>query len=82
MKYYTTKYALTKGINHVELEIRGTDYAYESRGKSGWFKIQHRPGEYHETEQEAIAAAEAMRVKKLASLHKQIAKLEKMKFGE
>jgi hypothetical protein len=46
-------------------------------------KKYHGEGiEWHRTEAEAIARAEEMRIAKIASLKKQIAKLEKMKFGE
>lgn len=38
--------------------------------------------EWHDTQAEAIAFAEEMRIKKIASLKKQIAKLEKINFNQ
>lgn len=79
--YYLSKYALSNGI-----EARSC--VSERRGDSShdvklsgyywsWFTVGK---EAHETEAAAKAAAESMRLKKIASLKKQIAKLEVMKF--
>ena len=75
MKAYITKYALTKGI----IEIENPEF-YEN-----YIVISHiepiiNPVDWFRTKQEAIHRAEEMRVKKIASLRKQIAKLESMKF--
>lgn len=66
---YVTKYALSRGIQNVEVKIDPADtiihhgYAY------------YRKGDWFLTAEEAIADAEARRVKKIASLEKQITAL-------
>lgn len=74
---FITKYALTRGIRKATLKVDGAGYASERpfsflgfSGKSGWAR----------TKEEAVKQAEAMRKKKIASLKKQIAKLEKLEF--
>lgn len=81
-KYFLTKYALSKGIE--ELSCVSTHPGANGRidvhlyGYSWfWFTVGK---DAHETEAAAKAAAESMRLKKIASLKKQIAKLEAMKF--
>jgi hypothetical protein len=80
MKVWISKYALAQGIYEAEVD------RYED---SQMVTIQHRYGceyfhgegrEWHMTREEAVARAEAMRAKKIASLKKQIAKLEKLVF--
>jgi hypothetical protein len=81
MKAYITKYALTNGIFKTDGEINenypsmfslpGTHHSFFNEGK-----------EWHRTLEGAVARAEEMRVKKIASLKKQIAKLEKMTFDK
>ncbi len=83
MKIYVVKYALTEGIE--ECEGVATEYAngtavtayMRDAGQCGMllFKTQ-----YAITLDDARAKAYAMRDKKIASLKKQIAKLEKMEF--
>lgn len=76
--YYLSKYALSEGVEKVESDDRYS--------KGDWIDLQDRYGFYklgrdiHKVEAEALAAAESMRVKKIASLKKQIAKLEAMTF--
>ena len=75
MKAYITKYALTKGI----IEIENPEF-YEN-----YIVISHiepiiNPVDWFRTKQEAIHRSEEMRVNKIASLMKRIAKLEVMKF--
>lgn len=70
---YIVKYALTQGIQKKEL-IKTSDCLY-SDGKYGYYfekEIAH-------TEAEAIEKAEAMRVKKIESLRKQITNIETLK---
>lgn len=80
MKVWITRYALTKGIIESEVIYCGDDMVRER--KQGCFPIYyHGEGhEWHKTKESAIAKAEEMRKKKIASLKKQIEKLEKMKF--
>lgn len=80
---WTSKFALTSRI--IEIPVRfssnGDEYAYDARpGSNGWtsFKVGR---DIHETYQQAVTAAEQARAKKIASLKKQIAKLEKHDFG-
>lgn len=76
--YYLTRYALTEGIKVVEGEPSDLDADYINIG--GYFGSFKLGGEIFETLPEAVAGAERKRVKKIASLKKQIAKLEKMTF--
>lgn len=80
---WASKFALTSKITQmpVKLSSSSPEYAYDARpGSSGWtsFKIGR---DLHETYQQAVTAAEQARTKKIASLKKQIAKLEKHDFS-
>lgn len=75
---WVTKYALTNGILLEKGEVcnytSGTMFSYGTFG--------HAHGnDWHRTPEAAIARAEEMRKKKIESLKKQIAKLEKMTFA-
>lgn len=91
MKVWIAKYALTKGIYEEELELTSRcvssstlsqeapccEYAFsfcttDGRKLSFW--------DLHFTREEAVAEAEEKRRKRIESLHKQIEKLENMKF--
>jgi hypothetical protein len=77
MNVFITKYALSQGI--IESEARLTSIANMiDAGKRGYF---HK-GEWFTTREEAEANAEHRRAKKIASLKKQIAKLEALSFTE
>lgn len=76
MKAFITKYALTKGIKEADIYQPNDGYAREVGNSYTWY----RSDEWYETREEAIAKAEKMRVKKIASLKKKLAKLEKMRF--
>lgn len=73
---WITKYALSKGIYTDYLKVKG-DSAY---GK--WLNdCFHGEGrEWCRTKESAVKRAEEMRTKRIASLRKQIEKLEKMRF--
>ena len=85
MKVWVTKYAMSgKGVIPCK-EARGTDYdgvivvpAKEAQRTCDWHI--HKP-DWHTTPEAAIARAEEMRTKKIASLKKQIANLEAMTFS-
>lgn len=77
-KVFITKYALTKGILEKEAEIR--DYGYEIAYVKGGFSSYSLGKEAFRTREQAMERAEKMRLKKIASLKKQIEALEKMKF--
>ncbi len=79
-KIFIAKYALTKGIIEKEAEISsyrdGSKYAYV---KGEFFGYNMSKDAFYNYE-DAIQKAEGMRQKKIASLKKQIAKLEKLSF--
>jgi hypothetical protein len=80
-KLWMSKYALVAGVSQVSVGEdygAGDQYIY-IRSRFASYKIGR---DLWLTKAEALKAAEAMRLKKIASLRKQIAKLEKMSFGE
>lgn len=82
MKYYVTKYALgSKGtIETIDCEKAKYIDGYVRQTGGYWgssFKVGR---DAHETVDMAMRAADAARLKKIASLKKQIAALEKMVF--
>ena len=85
MKVWVTKYAMSgKGVIPCE-EARTTSYAdmiaiHARDGQRNCDWHIHKP-DWHTTPEAAIARAEEMRTKKIASLKKQIAKLEAMTFS-
>jgi uncharacterized protein involved in outer membrane biogenesis len=83
MKVWITKYALTNGIEQYD----GAEVNVEINVNMITIKTDRYPlhfhGEgkdWHRTEASARARAEVMRKAKIASLRKQIAKLEKLSF--
>lgn len=72
-RYYITKYALSGGLSSMEAAPRD-GYIYQS-----WTSFKVGRDAFLE-KQEALADCEARRLKKIASLRKQIAKLEKLTF--
>lgn len=77
MKAWITKYALTKGILEKEVDDCGDGMVIESNNH---FPTYYHGTDWHKDKKSAIAKAEEMRKKKIASLKKKIEKLEKMKF--
>ena len=79
MKVWITKYALTAGIKEIEVEhsddfpdivsVHGHNACYCGEGL-----------DWHRTYEAAVARAEEMRLKKIESIKKQLAKYEKMRF--
>lgn len=78
MKIWITKYALTQGVYSLEAEI-DSDYPDMAVHRTRFPSYFHKPY-WHLTEEEAVAHAETMRVKKIVSLRKSIAKLENLRF--
>lgn len=74
MKVWLTRTALTQGIIEADGELgQGHMEGYLlTGGRFYWGR------EWHRTKEAAIARAEEMRAGKIASLRKQIAKLEKL----
>lgn len=77
MKIWITKYALSKGIVVEHAEHRGGDLWVFS---GGFVDSRLEGRDWHRTEESAMACAEEMRVKKIASLKKNISKLENLTF--
>lgn len=83
MKVYVTKYALTAGIELIEVEECHTPDTVVQRGKFPVSMDAHYHGEgreWHRTPESAFDRAEEMRKKKLVSLRKSIAAVEKINF--
>ena len=77
---WVTKYALTTGIDKVSGNVcHGISSEMLSYGTQSFHATAHGD-EWHRTEAEAVARAEQMRLKKIAGLEKQIAKLKKLSF--
>lgn len=85
MKVWITKYALTSGIEEIDsknvksFSINGTYLHFRRTGNNYCLEVYSK-NEWCNRKESAIAKAEEMRKKKIASLKKQIEKLEKMKF--
>lgn len=81
MKVWITKYALTAGIMEVDAEFcksMSTMVSYRPEGAS--YDQYAHGDDWHTDLDSAKAKAEQMRQAKIASLKKQIAKLEKLEF--
>jgi hypothetical protein len=78
---YVTKYALANGIQR--REVRDCfDISPDMVEDCEYTQCYYHGDDWHHTLPEAQAKAESMRQKKIASLRKQIAKLEKLTFEE
>jgi hypothetical protein len=78
MKVFITKYALTHGIDESDA-FHVCNTISLNMISNGRYTCYHKP-DWHLTESEAIERAEVMRAARIASLHKSIAKMEKLKF--
>lgn len=79
MKIYVTKYALTAGIKEHEAEVNGSMAVVRPIG-TAWVTSYYYGNDWHMTANAASIRAEEMRVAKINSLRKQLAKLEAVKF--
>lgn len=82
---YVTKYALTAGIKECTVNERWSSYCNEGGIYVDWpgglnGVAVFRNGEWLETREDAVARANHMKRERIASLQKQIAKLEKKTF--
>lgn len=77
---YITKYALTQGIEKIEAEERLKGLIRDNAQYQSYYRGEGR--EWHRDYPSALKRAEAMKAKRITSLKKQIAKLEKMEFPE
>lgn len=76
---WISKYALGDKIRQMECKLRPDGTAFTTDGAFLYFTLGR---DAHRTREEAVAAAKKLREKRIASLRKQIAKLEKLEFGE
>ena len=79
MKVWITKYALTDGIIEADAEVGGFD-TITATWDNGTRCENFKREEWWQTKKCAIEHVEDMRQKKIASLKKQIEKLERMRF--
>ena len=80
MKVFVTKYALTVGIDEIEVNAKVTEGgAITFRSNDGWH-VYLSKGDWHHTKEQAVEKAEDMRIRKLKSLDKQIKKLSAISF--
>lgn len=77
---WITKYALTTGISQMEVQTY-EDSPNVAKTLEAYPQYFHGD-DWHRDKSSAIAKAESMRVKKISSLKKQIARLENLSFGE
>ena len=81
MKIWISKYALSDGITEHDCEEPPDGDNYVRPGAPfASFAIFRLGTAAHTTREEAVKAAEKMRDKKMASIRKQLARLEAMKF--
>lgn len=80
MKFFLSKYALTDGIKEAEGKVVKGDTVYAKL--DGYYSLFAFGKEAHETREAAVEAAETMRKRKIASLQKQIAKIEELDFSK
>ena len=78
--YYLSKYALSSNGRITTFLTSSTPGEYGLVMPEGSFQCVKVGRDAHLTAEAAIAAAETARTKKIASLRKQVAALEKMKF--
>jgi hypothetical protein len=77
---WVSKYALTTGITKHEWDGRVSGNGIVTPDLDNRLWTLFLGTDVHETEQEAIEHAEKMRLRKIESIKKQLAKLEKLTF--
>lgn len=78
---YVTKYALSDGITVRKEDHREDQYIWVEWSGTFNGKMMLTKGEWFESKDAALENANSRRAKKIASLKKQIAKLEAMTFA-
>jgi hypothetical protein len=78
---YVTKYALTAGIEEVEVEDCFDIDQNMVKAVHGRFLTSFFEGDWHRSREEAVARAEQMRKKKISALRSSLAKFEGMQFS-
>jgi len=81
MKVWVSKYALTDGIEEADAKPY-TNAGYVNAGAAGRHYALKLGEDAHETREAAVADAEKRRTARIASLRRQIARLEKLSFEE
>lgn len=76
MRVFITKYALTQGVFEVEGELDRDGEYLIWKNSGSWIKQYTHKRDFSLSLQDALTIAEQARVKKLASLKKQLSKLE------
>lgn len=79
MKVYITKYALTQGIIIEDVKDTTSKSMVSVTGRHGWCVYYHKP-HWHRSWKEAVAQAEIVRRKRVASLQKSLAGMEALIF--
>ena len=82
MKVFVTIRALTKGIEEREVKFDPVLGAPRMVEDSAFISTYYYGNEWHHNREDAVVRAEQMRLAKIASLRKQIAKLEALSFEE
>ena len=81
---WVTKYALTTGVEELSAEVPKSEYSNPDgkmiRVMNTKYSTFYYGKDWHRIPEAALTRAEEMRTAKLASLRKQIAKLEALKF--
>jgi hypothetical protein len=81
MKVWITKYAMSEGVYTLDVDAPNPHCPGMISHPTNRFRHFHNEGkDWHRTEESALARAEKMRSNKIASLKKQIEKLEKLQF--
>lgn len=81
MKVWITKYALTEGIYETKAEdCFDISPTMISAKEDGWIKCFHG-NEWHRTREGAVSHANEMKTKRIASLKRQLAKVEALEFN-
>lgn len=80
MKVYITKHWLTSGIIECETNDIDGEICKVKDNERPSFSTYYHGKEWHKTMEDAKLDANSRRIRKIASLKKQLAKLEEMKF--
>ena len=81
MKVWITKYALTIGIEEIEVEQNERIPSLVTERREDWPRSFHGEGrDWHRTPEAAVERAEKMRKAKLASIDKQRKRVADLKF--
>ena len=78
-QFKENNFVLVKGILEKDVEVTTISDKMVVENKGGYRQAYHKPY-WHTTKEEAIAHAEELRTRRIASLKKQIVSVEKLKF--